>query len=369
MQKQTILCVDDEIDNVQALERIFRGKYTVLKSTSGKQALGILDQHPEPVALILTDQRMPEMTGVEFLSQTITKFPDTVRILLTGYTDIESVISAVNSGQIYRYLTKPWDPVDLQNTVDRAVERFLMTREIREKNVELSKAYEELRTLDQAKNQFMILINHELKTPLTSILSFSELLKETHLNEEQELCLNRIKKSADRLKNLIDDSLIVVSSETKTLKPKISPFESTTISGLMNADVQVMMKNKNQTLRTNLLNQKIVGDQALIQQALQRLIHNAAKFGAEGSTIDFKMEETSSHRTKFSVINQGSNISPLVIDKILKPFFIDEDVMNHSIGMGLGLTVCQSILKAHSSSLNIVNSANGVSVSFELPSL
>ena len=88
MQKQTILCVDDEIDNVQALERIFRAKYTVLKATSGKEALQILDQHRGPVSLIITDQRMPEMTGVEFLSRTIETFPDTIRILLTGYTDI-----------------------------------------------------------------------------------------------------------------------------------------------------------------------------------------------------------------------------------------------------------------------------------------
>lgn len=106
MQKQTILCVDDEIDNVQALERIFRQKYTVLKATSGREALDVLDHHRGPVALIITDQRMPEMTGVELLSHTIEKFPDTIRILLTGYTDIESVVSAVNTGQISRYLTK-----------------------------------------------------------------------------------------------------------------------------------------------------------------------------------------------------------------------------------------------------------------------
>jgi len=81
------------------------------------------------------------------------------------------------------------------------------------------------------------------------------------------------------------------------------------------------------------------------------------------------MEDSASHRVRFSVFNTGSTISPQVIDKILKPFFIDEDVMNHSIGMGLGLTVCQSILKVHGSSLQIENSSNGVLVSFELPSL
>lgn len=369
MQKQTILCVDDEIDNVQALERIFRGKYTVLKSTSGKQALEILDQYPDPVALIITDQRMPEMTGVQFLSKTIETRPDTIRILLTGYTDIESIIDAVNSGQIYRYLTKPWDPVDLQNTVDRAVESFLMSQELRKKNKALLEAYSELKTLDQAKNQFMILINHELKTPLTSILSFSELLKESHLNEEQELCLSRIKKSADRLKNLIDDVLIVVSSETKILKIKISPFESNNINLKLTPEIQNLMKQKNQSLKEDFGENKIVADQALLSQVLQRLIHNGAKFGKESSALELRTESLSPHRIRFKVFNEGPPISAQVIDKILKPFFLDEDVMNHSVGMGLGLTVCQSILKAHGSGLQIANLSGGVQVSFELPCL
>ena len=106
--KHTILCVDDETDNVDALERLFRRKYNVLKATSGAAALKIMED--EKVSLIVTDQRMPGMTGVEFLAKSMKLQADPVRILLTGYTDIESVISAINSGQIYRYVTKPWDP-------------------------------------------------------------------------------------------------------------------------------------------------------------------------------------------------------------------------------------------------------------------
>jgi two-component system sensor histidine kinase/response regulator len=369
MQKQTILCVDDEIDNVQALERIFRHKYTVLKATSGVEALKILDDHRGPVALIITDQRMPEMTGVEFLSETISKFPDTVRVLLTGYTDIESVVSAVNTGQIYRYLTKPWDPVDLQATVDQAVERFCLSRELKEKNVELEKAYSELKTLDQAKNQFMVLINHELKTPLTSIISFSDLLKETHLNEEQLLCLDRIQRSTNRLKNLVEDVLIVVGAETKTLKAKPQPFESKSLDLKLPTNLSQSLKHKSQTLKMELLSKKIIGDQNLIHQVFLRLLHNAIKFGRDGSVIELQSELTSPHRVRFSVTNEGPAIADQVIDKILKPFFIDEDVMNHSIGMGLGLTVCQAILKAHGSQLQIQNISTGVQVSFELPCL
>lgn len=369
MQKQTILCVDDELDNVQALERLFRSKYTVLTATSGKQALEILDQEPGPIALIITDQRMPQMTGVEFLAYTIEKFPDTSRLLLTGYTDIESIVQAVNTGQIYRYLTKPWDPVDLHATVDQAVERFVLNRELKTKNVELEKAYAELKTLDAAKNQFMTLINHELKTPLTAILSFSELLKETSLSEDQSLCVDRIQKNGDRLKGLIDDVLIVLGSETKTLKAKIQPVDSSTIDLSLPPALLTQMKRKSQTLEIDIMQSKLVIDSMMIRQILLKLIHNAIKFGEDGSTIQVLTEQVSAHRIRFSIINEGSHISPQMIEKIFKPFFIDEDVMNHSAGMGLGLTVCQSLLKIHNSQIYIQNLDRGVCVSFDIPSL
>jgi two-component system sensor histidine kinase/response regulator len=366
--KPTILCVDDENDNLDALERLFRSRYKVLKADSGFKALEILDQYPDPVAVILTDQRMPEMTGVELLSKTIEKHPDTVRMLLTGYTDIQSVVEAVNAGQIYRYLTKPWDPIDLMNTVDRAVERFQMTTEIKEKNEALSNALAELKSLDQAKTQFMILINHELKTPLTSMLSFSELLRETHLNEEQELCLSRIYKSALRLKNLVDDVLLVVAGETKSLKIRIHPYLLSEQIVPLNSETQALIKQKRLKLEIDfLIDKKIAADASYINQVLSRLIHNAAKFSIDEAVIDVGCELVANNRMKLLIRNIGQKISPTVIEKIMKPFFIDEDVMNHSVGMGLGLTICQSILRAHGSSLQVENTSDGVLVSFELP--
>ena len=85
--------------------------------------------------------------------------------------------------------------------------------------------------------------------------------------------------------------------------------------------------------------------------------------------ITLKSEKTTPHRIRFTVSNDGPNVSPLVIDKILKPFFIDEDVMNHSVGMGLGLTICQAILKSHASQLHIENLTGGVQVFFEISCL
>lgn len=369
MDKQTILCVDDEIDNLDALERIFRAKYRVLRATSGPEALKILDQNPGVVTVIITDQRMPGMTGVEFLQVALEKSPASVRILLTGYTDMESVVAAINNGQIYRYLNKPWDPVDLLHTVEKAAERYSMSNELQAKNIALSKALSELQVLDQAKNQFMVLINHELKTPLTSILSFTDLLRETRLDDEQSVCASRIQKSAERLKELVDDVLLVVASEMKTLKLNVQPFELGNYKFQLKEDQEKLLQKKGSQISFHWPDKKIIGDVGLLTQVLSRLVHNSIKYGMDGAPILIKAEALQTHRLKISVFNQGSSIPDSVRDKILRPFFIDEDVMHHSTGTGLGLTVCQSILKAHGSHLSLTNRDQGVEASFEIPCL
>lgn len=366
MTKHTILCVDDEIDNVDALERLFRKKYSVLKATSGNDALKVLADHGGPVALIITDQRMPEMTGVQLLEKTLNTHPDTTRILLTGYTDLESVIMAVNKGQIFRYLTKPWDPVDLTNTVDHAVERFILGQELNRKNLELAQALEDLRSLDVAKSNFMILINHELKTPLTSILSFSALLAESNLSDEDKLMVNRITRSAERLKTLVEDVLLVVRAETNQLKIDMQAAAFVQLEDNLSPEIQQSLNKKNQKLVTKLEPLPVIADVRLIKQVVSRLIHNASKFGEDGGDIHLESLKTE-NSLRFLVHNRGPQIPASVVKKIMKPFFIDEDVMHHSTGSGLGLTICNAILKSHKSQLQFKNTDHGVMVFFDLP--
>lgn len=368
MSKQTILCVDDEVDNVDALERLFRKQFHVLKATSAQEGLRILDQHRGEVALIISDQRMPEMTGVEMLEKAQQKYPDTIRILLTGYTDVESIIMAVNQGQIYRYLTKPWDPVDLFNTVEKAVEKFNLRKELAQKNIELSAALEELKSLDTAKSNFMILINHELKTPLTSILSFGELLQETHLNEEQALYVNRVIKSADRLKQIVEDVLVIVKSEMGQLKIQNQKLRFQLDENQLPIYIRNMMSKKLLRFQTDWTSQEINTSLELLQQVLFRIIHNAVKFGSEAGTVKVETKDVAGG-VEFSVTNLGAQIQEATLKKILRPFYLDENVMNHSTGMGLGLTICQSILKTLNSGLHFENLADGVRVSFVIPTV
>jgi len=105
--KISILYVDDEENNLISFKATFRLKYNVFIAISGADAIEILEKNL--IHVIITDQRMPNMTGVEFLEKVIEKFTDPIRILLTGYTDMNAVVDAINKGKIYHYLTKPWN--------------------------------------------------------------------------------------------------------------------------------------------------------------------------------------------------------------------------------------------------------------------
>ena len=122
-KKPKMLVVDDEPDNLDLLYRTFRRDFDVLRADSGANALSMLAASGE-VAVIISDQRMPEMKGTEFLSKTVPQFPDTVRIILTGFTDVEDLVEAINAGQVYKYITKPWDPHELRSVVQRAADSY-----------------------------------------------------------------------------------------------------------------------------------------------------------------------------------------------------------------------------------------------------
>jgi len=130
------MVVDDEPDNLDLLYRTFRRDFEVIKAESAIAALKILDELGE-MALIISDQRMPEMLGTEFLSKTVDRFPDTIRIVLTGYTDVEDLVEAINSGKVFKYITKPWSHDQLKAVVDQAAETY---QAIKQRTRELQRA-------------------------------------------------------------------------------------------------------------------------------------------------------------------------------------------------------------------------------------
>ena len=147
--KITILYVDDEENNLFSFKAVFRIKYNVLTALSGDEALEILSK--KQVHVIITDQRMPEMTGVEFLEKVLEKYPDPVRVLLTGYADMGAVVDAVNKGKIFHYLAKPWDEKELDFTIKKAYEKYMVKVQLEEMNVKLEGSNDQLEFLLRQK--------------------------------------------------------------------------------------------------------------------------------------------------------------------------------------------------------------------------
>jgi serine phosphatase RsbU (regulator of sigma subunit)/CheY-like chemotaxis protein len=135
-EKLKLLVVDDEPDNLDLLYRTFRREFCVFKATSGADALDLLAEQGE-MAIIISDQRMPQMNGTDFLSRTVERFPDTIRMVLTGYTDVEDLVSAINTGKVFKYITKPWNPKKLKEVIVQAAETY---RVIKQRTQVLSRA-------------------------------------------------------------------------------------------------------------------------------------------------------------------------------------------------------------------------------------
>ena len=147
-KKQKLMVVDDEPDNLDLLYRTFRREFQVFKADGAKAALETLKQEGE-MAVIISDQRMPEMNGTEFLGKTLEQYPDTIRILLTGYTDVEDLVEAINSGKVFKYITKPWNTNELKQTVQQAAETYQV---LKQRTYELSRALRREELFNQVTN-------------------------------------------------------------------------------------------------------------------------------------------------------------------------------------------------------------------------
>ena len=163
--KHTILVIDDEEFILSSLYRLLRREFNVLVANSAQEGLELMRQHE--VHVVVSDQRMPEMVGVEFFSIIKGEYPDAIRMLLTGYADLESVISAINTGNIYRYIVKPWNPDELITTVREACVKYdlivtnrKLTKDLMESNIELEKRVIDRTNQLERSNKLITELNH-----------------------------------------------------------------------------------------------------------------------------------------------------------------------------------------------------------------
>lgn len=305
--KPALLYVDDEEENLKVFKRVFKKNFEIHTALSGEEGLDVFEAHPE-ITLLVSDQRMPGMSGVDFLNACKQINPYPVRVLITGYADLESTINAINEAEIYRFIKKPWEKLDLLQTLNEAQKRYELEKELKEKN-------EELLSLDKLKTKFMMLVNHELKTPLTVQRSYLEMLNESLTEEEQKIFLQKSLQGSDRLEKLISEILFFLKVQKGEFSDKAESFELSEASGLH-----------------DLAGTKIETQKILFCEATKRILENAKQHKKEGTDIEISHDDQ-----KLAISNQVEE--NLDVDLVLQPFEINEDAFNHSKGLGMGLSI------------------------------
>ncbi|OYX94894.1 MAG: hybrid sensor histidine kinase/response regulator, partial [Sphingobacteriia bacterium 35-40-5] len=192
-EKIKILYVDDEINNLTGFKASFRMNYNIMIAVNATDAMQHLSSHPD-IRVIFCDQRMPGKTGVQFFEEIRSRYPKPIRILLTGYTDIDSVIDSINLGNVFRYVKKPWADDDILGAINEANKFYVSNSLLAVKNEELQRAYNEL-------DKFSYSVTHDMRGPLLSVLGAIEAAQ--HMDDITEI-RKMLMMMKDSVRNLDD---------------------------------------------------------------------------------------------------------------------------------------------------------------------
>ena len=362
-RNHTVLIVDDETDVLESLRHLFHRRYRVLTSESGSQALEVLGH--EDVHVILSDQRMPGMTGDAFLRRARETYPDTIRLLFTGYADIQTVVNAVNQGGIFRYIHKPWDVAELEAVVSQAVAQYELLAErrrlivdLQEANARLVNANRDLAETDQLKTAFLEVASHEFNTPITIVQGLSEMLK--IVNPDRELhereIVEQIAESAAQLARLVATTLKLSRAGDFRIPLRTSPTDLTVLLREVAAQANPFADARRLTFHVEIAEDlgpfEINGDK--IRDAVINLITNAIKFTPDGGEVRFT-SRLASAGAEIEVADRGIGLEPRALARLFEPFFTEFDAATHSSGnfgfrkrgLGLGLSLVKRFIELH----------------------
>lgn len=349
-----VLYIDDEANNLEAFKASFRRQYEIYTALSAAEGLLILQNID--VHVVIADQKMPNITGVEFFKSISETHPDPVRILLTGYTDIEALADAINHGDIYRYITKPWNDLELHNSIKNAFDAYKSKIDLRNKVKELEKTNDEL-------NRFIYSISHELRAPLVSVIGIVNLVKMEGLFHNSGEYWSLIETCSNKLDYYIQKTLQYYKN-TKDV-PDQSEID---FSKLINELIELhSYADKDTTFNVN-VNQNVtfVGDSFRIEVILSNLISNAIKYQKTDEMHKMVNIEVSvtDHHAYININDNGLGILIEHLEKIFTQFF--KSKMYH--GSGLGLFIVKEALNKINGSISVSsNIEDGTTFKITIP--
>ena len=350
--KRDILYVDDERDNLIVFEAAFEDSFRVYTANNGRKALELLEERPYPI--VIADQRMPAMTGAELFEIMRVRHPHTKRIMLTGYADPKAMLEAINQGQVYYFVKKPWERAMLMSVMVRAIEAY----DLSIANLALT---DRLVAADRcaALGRSAARIAHEMGNQLC-MLPLLELIEEQYANDENlRQAADIARKTYDRLVQLVDEVKAFVRFESEE-----APLQKTRLSELVHELLEFLRFDS--SFPYPRISLEFAGDPYVqanrikLQQVLINLVKNAAhaiRERADGKILLSVAVE--GPVAVLTVADNGCGMPSEVAERIWEPFFTTKG----EEGTGLGLDIVKGIVEAHGGQI-VCRTAPGAGASF-----
>ncbi|MBZ0157353.1 MAG: response regulator [Alphaproteobacteria bacterium] len=392
-ERVKILCVDDDGNVLKSIRRLFLDDdYTILTAPSGEEGLRVL-RDEMPVPLVISDYRMPGMNGVEFLKEVCREWPDTVRVVLSGYADTSAVVTAINEGQIYKFIPKPWNDDELRITVANALERYFLQQrnaqlagELKEKNAvlrELNEGLERLveeRTAELKRVQQQLLqsekmsslgvlsagIAHEVKNPLAIILQGVDFLKSSLSDALLLDAADRVKKAALRADRIVRDLLSFSRQSPLSFEDlAVVPVIEETLT-LVEHQLHLKRVKVGRQFAPDIPPVKMDGNQ--MKQVFINILLNAADAMPRGGTVVIGTHRNSRGGrsvVEISFADTGLGVAEEDLKRVFDPFFTTK---RDTGGTGLGLSVSHGIIERHNGTIEMESRrGEGTRVTIALP--
>jgi signal transduction histidine kinase len=348
-RRPKVLYLDDQAGNLVVFKASLQKYVDVRTTASPEEALRMLAREEFPV--VVSDQRMAEMTGAQFLAEVRRRHPDTMRILMTAYTDFEDVVAAINEGQVMRFISKPWDAQDVLAVLINATELYWTIKENRYLSDQLLHK-ERLAAIGQVTSGLV----HELGN-IAHLLTVaedirSEWRKGTDLQGEFEI----LQRGIDHMLLLVDSLRLYAKGDSRIeLEKKAVDLNSLIATSVMIVRLLPQIKRLN-AIRFEPTAPVIAAvDQKKVEQVILNLIKNAAEACPEGRGVVELRVGSDQTRAAISILDNGPGMPPAIAQRVWEGFCTTKGDQ----GTGLGLLICKKIMEAHGGTISFANNEGG----------
>lgn len=348
--KANILYVDDLKTNLLLFKSTFERDYNIFITESAEEALNVLKK--EKIQVLVTDQRMPGISGTKLLEIVSRDFPEVRRFLLTAYTDFETVVEAVNKGHIHGYINKPIQADEVRSSINNSLEVYYL----REKNKlilsDLERANQELSELDSIKTGILKIMSHEIRTPLNRIMGTIHLLKDKIESEELIQVINVLDTSVSRLEHFstVVDQISALKSGERKLKLEESSLRQLieyglveTIDRMKEKDIKVDFKQTEEMT--------VIADYELFINCFVSIMDHAIQHTNPSEAISV-ITYRQDNKTIIEIVDTGKNYTEKRLEDLKRHFNKQKSQLDLSFGIELSLT--QLIMELHNGEIGFL---------------